>query len=121
MFLNLIQAQLNMQNMFQDCYNLEYLDLSNFNTEQVLDMNRMFESNNELARIDFGEHFKTSNVKDMQQMFHQCRSLSSLDLRNFDTKSVTNMAYMFEECESLKRLDVTSFRTDKVFSKVVNH
>ena len=47
-------------------------------------------------------------------MFHQCRLLSSLDLRNFDTKSVTNMAYMFEECGNLKRLDVTSFHTDKV-------
>ena len=32
----------NMEEMFQQCYELEYLDLSNFNTSNVEDMEAMF-------------------------------------------------------------------------------
>ena len=36
-------------------------------------------------------------------MFYECRSLSSLDLSNFNTQNVTNMEYMFDNCASLAK------------------
>ena len=39
-------------------------------------------------------NFDTSNVLDMESMFEDC-SFTSLDLSNFDTSKVTNMNGMF--------------------------
>ena len=47
-------------------------------------------------------------------MFSVCRSLTSLDLNNFDTSQVTSMAGMFSECSSLTILDLSNFDTSKV-------
>ena len=54
--------------MFYGCSSLTSLDLSNFNTSNVIDMNNMF---------------------------YGCSSLTSLDLSNFDTSNVLFMNYMF--------------------------
>ena len=40
-----------MISMFQECYELEYLDLTNFNTSNVTDMSRMFFGCNKLKAI----------------------------------------------------------------------
>ena len=53
--------------MFKECSNLTSLDLSNFNTE---------------------------NVTDMNGMFYGCTKLESLDLSNFNTAKVTKMNYV---------------------------
>ena len=37
----------------------------------------------------------TSEMRSMENMFYDCKSLTSLDLSNFDTSKVTNMVYMF--------------------------
>ena len=55
-------------NMFYGCSSLTSLDLSNFNT---------------------------SNVMNMNGMFNGCSGLTSLDLSNFDTSNVLFMNYMF--------------------------
>ena len=38
----------------------------------------------------------------MSFMFDGCKSLSNLNLSNFNTQNVTNMSSMFHECKSLK-------------------
>ena len=55
--------------MFCDCNKLTSLNLSNFNT---------------------------NNVNDMSRMFLGCSSLTSLNLSNFNTNNVTNMSCMFD-------------------------
>ena len=54
--------------MFYDCKYLSSLDLSNFNTQ---------------------------NITNMEYMFSHCHSLSSLDISNFNTQNVTNMKSMY--------------------------
>lgn len=46
-------------------------------------------------------HFDTSNVKEMNRMFESCKALTSLDLSKFDTSNVTYMNDMFYGCENL--------------------
>ena len=48
--------------------------------------------------------FNSQNVKDMGRMFQSCSSLTSLDLSNFNTSNVTNIGYMFRVCSSLTNI-----------------
>ena len=98
-----------MQAMFQLCKELEYLDLSNFDTSNVNDMEGMFNKCNKLKEIKGINQFNTVKVKNMRVMFHNCYELKYLDLSNFDTSKVTNMIGMFDSCNKLKYLNLLNF------------
>ena len=86
----------NMQAMFQDLHNLVSLDLGNdFDTLNVTSMRSMFAQDKKLVSLDLGDMFDTSNVTDMYAMFsslNSCRSLNFGD--KFDTSKVTDMTFM---------------------------
>ena len=65
--------------MSSNCSSLTNLDLSNFDTQNVINMN---------------------------EMFSNCSSLTNLDLSNFNTQNATNMNGMFCDCSSLKMKNV---------------
>ena len=60
--------------MIGECTKLEYLDLSNFNTANVMDMENMFSKCRELKEIKGINNFNTGNVKNMLGMFEECNS-----------------------------------------------
>ena len=39
-------------------------------------------------------------------MFYDCKSLTNLNLSNFNTQNVTNMSGMFSYCKSLKKENI---------------
>ena len=97
-------ANSNMSQYFDGFSNCTTMDLSYLNTSLTTDMSYMFGSiasallgtgNQVLNNIIFDEYFDTSNVISMEGMFYDCRSLTELDLTNFDTSNVTDMSYMF--------------------------
>ena len=90
----------NMEYMFNNCNSLKSINLSNFNTSSVTNMRYMFENCNSLKSINLS-NFNTSSVTFMNSMFYLCNSLESIDLSNFNTSSVTNIQYMFNGCASL--------------------
>ena len=100
----------NMNRMFSNCQSLTSLDLSGFNTSKVTDMSDMFFNCSSLTSIDLNS-FNTSKVTNILQMFSYCESLTSLDLSSFNTSNVTNMYGMFEYCSTLTSLDLNSFNT----------
>ena len=102
-----------MEYMFDNCSGLTSLDLSNFNTSQVTRMNSMFEGCSGLRSLDLS-NFNTSQVTDMDFMFEDCYGLTSLDLSNFNTSQVTGMGLMFYKCSGLTSLDVSNFNTSQV-------
>ena len=94
--------------------NIRTLDLSDFDTSEVTNMEAMFNWwCSKLTNLDVS-NFDTSSVTNMKNMFKWCSSLTSLDVSNFDTSSVTNMESMFNWCSSLTSLDVSNFNTSKV-------
>ena len=103
----------NMHSMFASCTNITSLDVSHFNTANVTNMDNMFGNCMSLTSLDVS-HFNTSNVIDMEGMFAGCEKLTSLDLSNFDTSKVTTMIYMFDVCEALVSLNLSSFNTSNV-------
>jgi len=102
-----------MYSMFLGCENLTSLDLSSFDTSKVTDMKTMFYSCSSLKTLDVS-NFDTSIVTDMEGMFNGCSSIETLDLGNFDTSNVSNMRDMFAYCSNLTSLELSSFDTSNV-------
>ena len=89
------------------------IDLSNFNTSKVTNMDSMFEYMSSLTTLNVS-NFDTSNVTDMHRMFFAMDNLTTLNLSNFDTSQVTNMVGMFVGIDHLTTLDLSNFDTSKV-------
>ena len=102
----------NMNYMFGYCSSLTSLNLSNWDISKVTDMNSVFYSCKSLTSLDLSS-FNTSNVTNMNNMFRDCTSLTSLDLSNFNTSNVISMSYMFSGCNKLTSLDLSKFNTSK--------
>lgn len=103
----------NMYCMFSDCKSLTQIDLSNFDTSKVINMRGMFYHCKVLIQLDLS-HFDTSKVTTMYCMFCRCEALTQLDISSFNTSQVTNMCYMFSYCSNLASLDLSSFNISKV-------
>lgn len=71
----------------------EYLDLSEFDSSNVIDMSQMF-ADVMYKYIDLSS-LDTSRVTDMSQMFSASYSLKEIDISNFNTSNVVDMSYMF--------------------------
>ena len=106
---------IDMSHMFSECYNLKELNLNNLNTINVKYMNHMFNKCSELDTIILPESFNTENVENMSFMFHLCQNICGLNFpSNFKTCNVTNMKGMFKKCYLLLQLDLSKFNTEKV-------
>ena len=99
-----------MSNMFYNCGSLKSLDISNFNTSEVTNMRSMFYHCIGLTTLDLS-HLNTSKVSIMISMFELCLNLLSVNLSGWDTRNVGSMYHMFEKCKSLKTLDLSGFDT----------
>ena len=109
----IIYAPENSAEFFRNYTVLTSLDLSNFNTTNVTNMNSMFNKCLALTSLDLS-NFNTTNVTNMSNMFRGCVALTSLDLSNFNTSNVTNMSNMFNGCLALTSLDLSNFNTSNV-------
>ena len=70
-----------------------------------------------LIDIEGIENLNTENVTNMNSMFDRCSALTSLDLTNFNTAKVSDMSYMFMGCTALTTIFVSDkFVTDLVTS-----
>ena len=98
----------NMAHCFSGCKSLEYIDFTNFNSENLESISFMFEDCHLLKSIDLS-NFNTEKMEYMDNAFKGCKSLEILDLSNFITGTVINFKEMFSGCESLKFLDISNF------------
>ena len=94
----------NLLDATQSCYNLFYnyqgTSVDNIiqysDTENVVNMQNMFESCRQLTTIPL---LDTSKVTNMYEMFYKCHNLTTIPQLN--TSNVTNMHEMFSSCENL--------------------
>ncbi len=99
-----------MSYMFFDS-NASTVDVSEFDTKNVVDMQGMF-SGSQATVINGFENFDTSNVANMRDMFYDSKVVT-FDLSSFDTSNVTNMRYMFYNNKASK-LELANFNTKNV-------
>ena len=96
--------------MFVRTPNILDIDISNFDTSKVIDMEYMFMGMSSLTSLDIS-NFDTSKVTNMECMFYYMSSLTSLDISNFDTSRVTNMQNMF----ALYDEDISKDKLEKIY------
>ena len=102
----------NFSYMFFACKALRYIKgLDNWNTTAATNMSFMFAYDDNLNSLDLSK-FDTSQVITFEAMFVGCEKLTSIaGLNNWKTKSATNMSSMFAYDYSLQKLDLSSFDT----------
>ena len=56
-------------------------------------------------------NFNTQNVFDMKSLFYDCISVKTINLSKFQTK---NYSYMFYNCSSLNEINLSNFNNENV-------
>ena len=108
-----------MYEIVNDKWNGQYLHyMEDCNLTPIMPINTtscymMFSECKSLTQLDLS-NFDTRQVTTMINMFCRCYRLTQLDLSSFDTHNVTRMNGMFSCCESLNQLDLNNFDTSKV-------
>ena len=99
--------------MFSNCKNIEYINLLDFNTDNIINMQYMFYECN-IKEIDLIS-LNTKNVKNMNNMFENCKNLKYLELDFFDINNVIDISEMFKGCSCLKTLpNISKWNTEKI-------
>ena len=88
--------------VFFKLYNMEYVDISGWDTSNVTTMADMFYYCTKLKKIIGIENLDVSKLRCTNSMFYGCENLVELDLTNWNTISLENMSYMFYNCSNLK-------------------
>ena len=90
-----------LKNMFSSFMKLKEIEgLEYLNTQNVTTMEGMFNNCKELETIDLSR-LNTSNVTDMSTLFSLCSKLRSVDLTRWDMSKVTDVTGMFMLCSEL--------------------
>lgn len=94
---------------------LTSMDLSDFDTKNVVSMNGLFALCVSLTELSLNS-FDTSNVTDMNFMFGGCNNLISIDLSSFKTSKLTSITAMFAGCINLTSINFKNATFDNVTS-----
>ena len=81
---------------------VEVVDISGWDTSNVITMEDMFSCCKKLKKIIGIENLDVSNVEDTHGMFYCCENLVELDLTNWNPISLQNTYDMFYGCSNLK-------------------
>lgn len=104
--------------MFQQCFCLKTVDVSNWDTGNVTSMRSMFYGTRDLEELDVSG-WNTGKVQDFYRMFsapteYANATLTTLDVGSWDTRSAINMSQMFANLYAIKHLDVSNWNTSNV-------
>ena len=88
--------------IFEILNNLEVVDISGWDTSNVIYMNDMFVECENIKKIIGIENLDVSKLRCANCMFSYCEKLVELDLTNWNPISLANMSHMFYNCSNLK-------------------
>lgn len=104
----------NASNAFRGLTKVTSLDLTGWDTSNVTTMTSMFDTCSNLTEIKGINSLNTSKVILMNNIFYGCKSLTSLDLSNWDVHNVTNLQFAFYGCLSLTNNPIKNWELDNV-------
>ena len=103
----------NLKNAWQNCYNLQSLNISGWNVSSVTDITSAWQNCYSLQSLDISG-WDVSGVIYMSNAWNSCYNLQSLNLSGWDTGSVTNMAGAWAYCYSLQSLNLSGWDVGSV-------
>lgn len=98
----------NMQNIFSSIYNLEELNINGWITSSVKKFDGAFEYCEKLVNIIGIEDLNTQKAISLESMFRNCESLQKIDLSKWNLSHCRISISMFEDCYSLNTIGDTS-------------
>ncbi len=104
--------------MFFGCNSLKSIDITNFNTENIVNMGSMLADWILLNWIDL-PNLNTKKVKYFTYMFADCSDLTSIDVSKFYTKNAEYLTLMFSGFiwwNKLISLNLSNFKTEKIIN-----
>ncbi len=99
---------IDMASMFYNLENVKSLDFVTFDTTKVQKMNAMFSAVKDIEEYDL-HYFETPSLKDIQGMFAGAKKVRELDLSNFDTSKVNSMVGTFASIDTLEKIDISNW------------
>ncbi len=105
---------ISMYAMFYQCSNLTYVNMKDWNTDNLTSLEGIFNSCSKLAIIDGINDINTSQVNNMGGLFSGCASLLEININNWDVGNVTNYGAMFRGCKKITSLDISNWDTSKM-------
>ena len=88
--------------IFYELYSMEVVDISGWDTSNVITMDCMFSQCPKLKKIIGIENLDVSKSEDVSYMFYGGENLVELDLTNWNPKLLQKTRYMFYGCSNLK-------------------
>ena len=82
--------------------NMEVVDISGWDTSNVITMACMFNRCKKLKKIIGIENLDVSKLENANNMFFCCKNLVELDLTKWNPVSLQYASYMFTQCANLK-------------------
>ena len=83
---------------------VEVVDISGWDTSNVITMEDMFSQCTKLKKIIGIENLDVSKLEDANCMFYFCKNLVELDLTNWNPISLENASCMFYRCSNIKMI-----------------
>ena len=108
-----IENLFKMENLFAECSSLTKVILPNSIAPKLNSMSYMFYNCTSLTSVSFskGMNYSTENLINFENMFSGCISLTSIDFSYLKTTNIKNTNGMFDNCISLTSLDLSNFTT----------
>ena len=106
-----------LQSAWQNCYSLQSLNLSGWDTESVTTLQGTWQNCYSLQSLNLSG-WDTGSVTNLRDAWNSCYSLQSLDLSGWDTGSVTNMATAWAYCYNLQSLNLSGWDVSHLSTNV---
>ena len=91
-----------LSSIFDKLYEMEVVDISGWDTSNVIYMTEMFVECENIKKIIGIENLDVSKLRFANSMFYGCKNLVELDLTNWNPISLQRAWGMFDDCLNLK-------------------
>ena len=107
-----------MNNMFEKCKNLKYLDISFFDINHVYNICEMFKECSSLISLPDISEWNTEYLNNMKGLFEGCNSLKSLpDISKWNMININNISELFKGCSSLISIpDISNWNIENIYN-----
>ena len=115
-YLNVTNSVTAIDGMFYQATNVTYINVSNWDTSNVINMKSTFYQCTKLQTIEGLENWNVSKNTTFSMTFYRCEKLQEANITNWKAPLCTSMHQMFRQCYQLKNLDLSGFEVSTTSS-----
>ena len=102
--------------LFNECTGLEEIDVTNLVSNKARYLRKMFFNCNKLKNIKGLYSWDLKSVEDISEIFAYCESLEEIDVRKWNVNNIEFMDSIFTNCKSITDVDLDCWDTQNVIT-----